>query len=126
MLPIHNNQKFAQLYEQNRDLIFSLKCTPESWLIEHLENQDANLTSCSRYNYHCEINTILTDNRYTACNAQSPRKLCKQKLEVVLKILEERCGDSQESILNSFVDLLIEQEMDNGTIQSVLTPLLRY
>lgn len=63
MLPIHNNQKFAQLYEQNRDLIFSLKCTPESWLIEHLENQDANLTSCIRYNYHCEINTILTDSR---------------------------------------------------------------
>ena len=43
-----------------------------------------------------------------------------------LKILEERCGDSQESILNSFVDLLIEQEMDTGTIQSVLAPLLRY
>lgn len=123
---IHNNQKFAQLYEQNRDLIFSLKCTPESWLIEHFENREANLTSCIRNNYHCEINTILTDNRYTSCNAQSPRKLCKQKMDVVLKILEERCGDSQESILNSFVDLLIEQEMDNGTIQSVLAPLLRY
>lgn len=79
-----------------------------------MENRDANLTSCIRYNYHCEINTILTDNKYTACNAQSPRKLCKQKMDIVLKILEERCGDSQESILNSFVDLLIEQEMDTG------------
>jgi hypothetical protein len=47
-------------------------------------------------------------------------------MDIVLKILEERCGDSQESILNSFVDLLIEQEMDTGTIQSVLAPLLRY
>lgn len=101
---IHNNEKFAQLYEQNRDFIFSLKCTPESWLIEHLENQDANLASCIRSNYHCEIHTILTDARYTTCNAQSPRKLCKQKMDVVLKILEERCGDSQVSILNSFVD----------------------
>lgn len=53
-------------------------------------------------------------------------KTMQAKMDVVLKILEERCGDSQESILNSFVDLLIEQEMDNGTIQSVLAPLLRY
>lgn len=98
----------------------------ESWLIEHLENRDANLTSCIRYNYHCESNTILIDNRYTTCNAQSPQKLCKKKMDVVLKILEERCGDSQETILNSFVDLLIDHEMDNGTIQSVLASLLRY
>lgn len=123
---IHKNQKFAQLYEQNSNFIYSLKCTPESWLIEHLENQDANLISCIRSNYHCEVSTILTDGRYTACNAQSPRKLCKQKMDVVLKILGERCGNSQESILNSFVNLLIEQEMDIGTIQSVLIPLLKY
>lgn len=80
---IHNNTKFAQLYEQNRDFIYSLKYTPESWLIEHLENLDANLASCIRSNYHCEINTIITDRRYTTCNSQSPRKLCKQKMDVV-------------------------------------------
>lgn len=123
---IHNNAKFAQLYEQNRAFIYSLKCTPESWLIERLENRDANLTSCIRSNYHCEINTIITDERYLACNAQSPRKLCKQKMDVVLKVLEERCGNSQESILYSFVNLLVEQEMSDGLIQSTLAPLLRY
>lgn len=123
---IHNNTKFAQIYEQNRDFIYSLKCTPESWLIEHLENRDANLASCIRSNYRCEINTIITDERYTACCSQSPRKLCKQKMDIVLKVLEERCGNSQESILYSFVNLLIEHEMSDGLIQSTLAPLLRY
>lgn len=123
---IHNNPKFAELYEKNRDMIYSLKCTPESWLIEHLENGDQNLSACVRSNYHCEINTIILDPRYTSCNARSPRKLCKQKMDMVLKILEERCGNSQEAILYSFVDLLIEEGMSDGIIQSVLSPLLRH
>ena len=45
---------------------------------------------------------------------------------MVLKILEERCGNSQEAILYSFVDLLIEEGMSDGIIQSVLSPLLRH
>lgn len=123
---INENIKFAQLYEANRDLIYSLKCTPESWLIEKLENRETNLASCIRSNYHCEITTIINDARYVACNSPKPRKLCKQKMDVVLKVLEERCGDSQESILNSFVNLLIAEEMSDGMIQSILAPLLRF
>lgn len=123
---LEHNQKFKQLYDKNKDLIFSLRCTPETWLIEQLERKDAKLDSCIRSKYHCEIYDIINDKRYIDCKAANSRKLCKQKMDVVLEILEGKCGNSQEAILHSFVDMLIEREMNNGIIQEVLAPLLKY
>lgn len=122
---IKTNTKFATLYEDCKDYTFSLKCTPESWLIERLEDKDARLAQRIRDTYHCEIDTILKDSVYLACKSTKPRKLAKQKVDCVLTILADRCGDSKDVILKTFVDLLIECEMNDGKIKSIIAPILK-
>ena len=122
---IKTNQKFATLYSECKDYTFSLKCTPESWLIERLEAKDTTLAQRIRDTYHCEIDTILINTEYLECKSQKPRKLAKQKVDCVLKILADRCGDSKDIILKTFVDLLIECEMNDGKIRSIIAPILK-
>lgn len=73
------NQVFWTLYENNNNIIYSLGCTPELWIVERLENNDQQIELLLRQYFHCEFQTILQDDAYRNCNARNLRKRAKSK-----------------------------------------------
>ena len=122
---IRSNRSFAELYENNKDFIFSLKCTPESWFIEQLEKEDNALADIIRDKFHCEIEYIVKDQRYKNCKSEKPRKLAKQKMDCILEILEECSGDNKNVILDIFVQSLMDCMLNDGIIKSIIAPMIK-
>lgn len=121
---IPNTERIRNLYEDNRNFIFNLGCTPEVWMVEKLESLDPEIVNPLRDRFHCEVTTIIHSAQYTACNSTKPRKLAKQKMDVVIEQFAAACGDSEEIVRDAFADILIEKAYDIGMIRHIVSPML--
>ena len=119
-----NNTTFWSLYQSNRDTIKNLYCTPELWIIQQLESENARIHSLLREEFRCECRTILRDTEYQACTGVNPRKLAKKRFDIVVAILKSRSGMQENLIIDKLVELLIDN-LDDGKIRRVIAPLLR-
>ena len=90
---IPQNEKIRNWYEANRSMIFDLGCTPEVWMIEQLENMDGEIVNSLRTRFHCEVDTVIHSIEYVSSNATKPRKLAKQKMDIVIAQFSASSGD---------------------------------
>lgn len=121
---IPNTERIRILYESNRDIIFDLGCTPEVWMIDKIENQNENVVNALRERFHYEVSTIIHSQEYIRCNSPKPRKLAKQKMDVVVEQFSRACGDSPEIVRDAFADILIENAYNIGAIRRIISPML--
>lgn len=113
------------LYITNRDLIFNIGCTPEVWLIERLEDLDATIVHLIRERFFSDPTVLTASEEYRACNSPKPRKRAKQKLDLVIKQLSAQCGDSEEVVLDAFVEIFVSNALTQGQIKSIVAPMLQ-
>lgn len=118
-------QRIADLYNAHRDLIYRLGCTPELWMIDKLEATDHQICQEIRNQFHTEVTSIIHSAEYLACNSPKPRKLAKQKMDVVIAKLSGASGESSDVVLERFADILIENAYTIGQICSLVAPMLQ-
>lgn len=116
--------RIRDFYQNNQDIIFNLGCTPEVWMIEKLESLDTEIVNALRDRFRYEVSTVINSSDYIACNSPKPRKLAKQKMDVVIAQFSAACGDSQELVMDAFADILIDRAYDLGAIRRVVGPIL--
>lgn len=121
---IPNTSRIEQLYEQNKSMIFRLGCTPEVWMIETLEQNGPEINRVFRDRFRCEIESVIHSEEYVRCNAQQPRKLAKQKMDVVIDILSSSCGDSKEIVLEALAQIIIDYCYTISDIKRIVAPML--
>ena len=119
------NPEVAELYNTNRDLIFNIGCTPEVWLIERLEDLDATIVRLIRERFFSDPTVLTASEEYRACNSPKPRKRAKQKLDLIIKQLSAQCGDSEEVVLDAFVEIFVSNALTQGQIKSIVAPMLQ-
>ncbi|OCN02995.1 hypothetical protein A7X67_06215 [Clostridium sp. W14A] len=121
---LQTNKKMQKIYEMHQSIIFNLGCTPEIWMIEKLENGDVQVLTALRERFHYEVTTVIHSYEYLSCNSSKPRKLAKQKMDVVIKQFSEACGDSREIVLDAFAQILIDKAYSIGQIRAIVAPIL--
>lgn len=117
--------KLKEKYKNNKNIIYSLNCTPEVWIIDELEKRDDIICQWIRETFNIEVNEILSSDEYRKCNSTKPRVLAKQKFEVVKKYLSEASGDSADVIINEIIDLFVSQPNNIGNIKRNIAPMLQ-
>lgn len=117
------NTKFWNLYEQNKDLIYSLGCTPELWMIEKMEANDPIVKNTISDKFNCECRNLLRHPSYVACNSQNPRKLAKQKTDIVVKLLMDHSGEKADIVLDILASVLIDNLFTENDINRYIAPL---
>lgn len=115
--------KFRQLYEANQNIIYGMGYTPEVYLIEQFESSNHALKEKIRRRFHIECAQIIACDEYQACNAQNPRKLAKDRYDIVIKHLCEASGDSIDIVNDELICLIIEQ-MPCGDIRHLWGPII--
>lgn len=123
---VPTNALISKLYNDNRSMIFDLGCTPEVWIIGKLENLDGGVVRALRERFHYEVSTILYSSEYCACNSPKPRKLAKQKLDVVISQFSGASGDSAEIVLDAFSQIIIEKAYTVNEIRGIVAPMLAH
>lgn len=119
-----NKPKFRQLYAAHRDLIFGMSFTPEVFLVDRFENADNTLKNKIRRRFHAECFQIVGCADYQACNAQNPRKLAKDRYDIILDRLCASSGDPLEIVNDSLIYIIVEQ-MQQGEIKRIWGPIIR-
>ena len=119
-----NKPKFRQLYAAHRDLIFGMSFTPEVFLVDRFENADNTLKNKIRRRFHAECFQIVGCADYQACNAQNPRKLAKDRYDIILDRLCASSGDPLEIVNDSLIRIIVEQ-MQQGEIRRIWGPIIR-
>ncbi len=120
---LENKPKFRQLHAAHPDLIFGMGFTPEVFLIEQFENADRTLKDIIRRRFHAECSLITRDADYQACNAQNPRKLAKDRYDIVLDRLCSTSGDSREIVNDDLIHIIIDQ-MQRGDVMRFWGPII--
>ena len=121
---ISNNQRVRQLYEINQSLIFNLGCTPEVWMIEKLEQNSPEVSRVFRERFRCEIESVIRSQEYLDCNSTKPKKLAKQKMDVVIAFLAASYGDSNEIVLDELAQIIIDNCYTTNEIKRIVAPML--
>lgn len=123
---IPRDNEIREFYEQNRGIIYTLGCTPELWMIEQLESGDEAIITTIRNRFHIDVVSIITSTEYLNCRNTKPRKLAKEKMDVVIQKLSEFCGDSKEIVLDAFAQIIIDATYDDGQIRRIAAPMLSH
>ena len=121
---IPSDSDIKKLHDDNEDVIFNLGCTPELWMIDALESENENIAKAIRERFHIEVRNILTDEGYLKCNSTKPRKLAKDKMDVVIDLINRYSGLEREMVLNHFADIVIDSIYDDGKIKNIVMPML--
>lgn len=118
------NQKpvFADLHHRYPQIIRGFGFTPENWLIEYIESGNTVLNQKIRAKYMIEVSNILNDDKYKACNSTKPRKLAKDKFEVVIDILSESSGYVSEVVKSDLIGIIISV-VPEGIIKGIFNPI---
>lgn len=121
---IPNNSRIEDFYNRNRADIYNLGCTPEVWMVEQLESLQPEIVSKLRERFHYEVSSILTSSEYMACNSTKPRKLAKQKMDVIVEKFASASGDSKEIVLDVLAQIIIDNTYTEGEIRRIIAPML--
>ena len=105
-------------------MIFRLGCTPEVWMIETLEQNGTEINRVFRESFRCEIESVIHSQEYLKCNSPKPRKLAKQKIDVVVDFLSTSCGDSKEIVLDTLAQIIIDKCYTTNDIKRIVAPML--
>ena len=116
------NADIIKCFEDNKDVIFNLGCTPEVWIIKALEERMVDKEI--RDDFKIEVITIINSNEYKACNGDNYRKIAKKKLEIVIEKLVAFSGESKEVSLEKLLDILIEKVYKETDIKKIIMPML--
>jgi len=119
-----SNSRINDFYQENREMIFNLGCTPEVWMIEKLESLDEEIVRALRERFCYEVDTVIHSEEYVACVSPKPRKLAKAKMDVVISKFASACGDSEEIVLDAFAQIIIDKAYDIGKIRNIVAPML--
>ena len=58
------------------------------------------------------------------CNSTKPRKLAKQKMDVIVNKFAAASGDSSEVVLDILAQIIIDKTYSEGQIRSIVAPML--
>lgn len=94
-------------------------------MIDKIESLNDEVVNALRERFHYEVSTIIHSQEYVGCNSPKPRKLAKQKMDVVVEQFSRACGDSQEIVRDAFADILIENAYDIGSIRRIIRAYLK-
>lgn len=117
------NQTFWALYQNNQSLIKSLGCTPEMWIVEQIESDDAVIDTLLRDVFRVERSQIIENAEYQACTSNNPRKLAKKKLDKVVNAIAQHTGDNEEIVTDQFASKLIDT-LSDGRVREIIGPML--
>lgn len=59
-----------------------------------------------------------------ACNSTKPRKLAKQKMDVIVEKFASASGDSKEIVLDVLAQIIIDNTYTEGEIRRIIAPML--
>lgn len=121
---IPSNERIATFYNDNREDIYNLGCTPEVWMVEQLESLQSEIVAELRERFHYEVSSILSSTEYMACNSTKPRKLAKQKMDVIVNKFAAASGDSSEVVLDILAQIIIDKTYSESQIRSIVAPML--
>ena len=121
---IPKNERIKKLYEQNRDDIYDLGCTPEVWMVEQLECLQEKIVLKLKNRFHYEVSSIIKSDEYNACKSTKPRKLAKQKMDVIVKQFSLASGDSSELVLDALAQIILDETYSENKIKSIVAPML--
>lgn len=119
-IPDTQNPEFVRLRSKNRDLIYSLRCTPELWIIDKFEKRNLAVQKAIRAKFGCEYQNLINAPKYQACNSPSPRRLAKYKTNVLIDLLKEYSGETEDNIFARLASILIEQHLPNEEIDNFM------
>lgn len=120
---IDKNPKFEKLYKDNSDIIRGMGLIPEVYLIEQIENAKRSLKENIRKDFHAECTKIINSKEYKTCSSTNPRKLAKERYDVVLKCLQEDSGNTIDIVNDRLIYLIVEQ-MQKGEIKRLWGPII--
>ena len=118
------NERIKKFYENNKDVIYNLGCTPELWMVDALESGNIDIIKAIRGTFHIEVKSIMDSEEYRNCNSAKPRQLAKDKMDVIVKMMSSFSGSCKDIVLDHFAEIIIEQVYDIGKIKSVVMPML--
>ncbi len=119
------DDEIRKLHYDHKDVIFSLGCTPELWMIDVLESSDYNIGNVFRDVFRTEINTILASSEYKKCKGDNPSKVAKAKLNVFIEKITCSTGEPYDSVIEQLTSLLLNNARTEGEIKAVVMPMLR-
>ncbi|MDD7636450.1 MAG: hypothetical protein PUJ55_05875, partial [Clostridiales bacterium] len=96
----------------------------EVWMIEKLESFDEEIVHALRERFLYEVSSVIYSDEYRNCNSSKPRKLAKQKMDVVISKFAAACGDSKEIVLDAFAQIIIDKAYTIGSIRNIVGPML--
>lgn len=118
------NPQFYSIYTANKHLIKSLGCTPEQWIVEHLENGTGEMLNKLKRIFHCELHTIKNNPEYKKVKGQNIRKIAKVKLDIIISIVKSYSGDNEDIIIDKLIELIIK-DMTDGEIKEIIAPMIK-
>jgi len=121
---IPSNERIARLYNENRETIYNLGCTPEVWMVEQLESLNPEIVSALREQFHYEVSSILNSTEYLFCSSSNQRKLAKKKRDVIVSKFASASGDSLELVLDALAQIIIDKTYTDGRIRELVAPML--
>lgn len=93
-------------------------------MVEKLESNNERIVDSLRERFHYEAETVKHSEEYLSCNSTKPRKLAKQKMDVILKKYSESSGDCSEIVLDAFAQIIIDNVFSEGQIRQIIAPML--
>ncbi len=118
-----NNPKFRSLYVENMNVVKHLGCTPEVWMVDRTENGEEDFRRLLRECFHCEAQTILSNEDYRGCNSPNLRKRAKAKVKVMIKLLAGCSGDNELLVQDTLFKILVDG-LTESQIRSSIGPML--
>ena len=123
-IPNDKNQRIKRLYDEHKDMIFNLGCTPELWMIEAIESGNNKIKNEIRNLFRCETKTIISKEEYKKCQGENPRKVAKLKLDVVMNSIESASEFSPDVIIDKLVDIILDCTYTDSNIKEIILPIL--
>ncbi len=123
-IPGDTTHRIEKLYNDNRELIYSLGFTPELCIVESIESLSTSLVSAIRKEFKCEIRTVLSDKDYLECHGNNPRKVAKKKLDVIIDFLKSYSGYSYDIVIDKLADIVLENTYGESDIKEIIMPIL--
>ena len=121
---IPKNKRIENLYNQNKTTIYGLGCTPEIWMVQQLERLQNDIVFAIKEDFNCDVGSILRLPDYMACKSTNPRKLAKQKMDIIIKELSDKSGDQKELVIDKLAQIIIDKTYTESQIKEVIAPML--
>ena len=121
---LDNTGEVKELCEKNKDIIYSLGVTPETWIVDSIELKNPVIVKSIKEIFSSDIHSILSSDEYVKCVGENKRKIAKTKLDKLVNYFVSVSGLSEDLVLDKLLDILINNSLSESKIKSLIMPVL--